>query len=79
MTTIELDYPIELNGETISELHMRRPKVKDQMRISKQATSDEEKELKMFVDLCEVAPEVIEELDLKDYLKVQKEYTDFLS
>lgn len=33
----------------------------------------------MFANLCEVAPTVIEDLDLADYQALQKVYSGFLS
>ena len=40
-------------------------------------TTDEEKEISLFANLCEVSPTVIKELDETDYTKVQKVYMGF--
>ncbi len=78
MQTTELKYPVELAGETINNLTMRRSKVKDRLIVSKmKAASDEEKEIRLFANLCEVEPKVIEELDESDYATLQKAYMDF--
>ncbi len=45
MQTINLKFPVEINGETHSKLTMRRSKVKDRLAVSKMKNaSDEEKE-----------------------------------
>ncbi len=75
---IELTYPIEIDGQTISELDIRRPKVRD-MLAADAGGSDAEKELRLFANLCEQTPAAIEQLDMADYLKLQETYQGFLS
>jgi hypothetical protein len=78
MQTIELKYPVESAGETINNLAMRRSKVKDRLVVAKmKSASDEEKEIRLFANLCEVEPKIIEELDESDYANLQKAYMDF--
>jgi hypothetical protein len=74
---IKLDYPLE-NG--FSTIKMRRPKVRDMLASDKmKASSDAEKEIALFANLCEISPEEISNLDLKDYQKLQECYKNFLS
>ncbi len=78
MEIIELKYPVELTGEIINRLHMRRSKIKDRLLVAKMKnSSDEEKEIRLFANLCEVSPTIIEELDESDYANLQKTYLDF--
>ena len=78
MQNIKLNYPIESDGSTIADLNMRRSKVKDRLLVAKMKnSSDEEKEIRLFANLCEVAPNIIEELDESDYANLQKAYMDF--
>ena len=78
MQNIKLNYPIESSGSTITDLNMRRSKVKDRLLVAKMKnSSDEEKEIRLFANLCEVAPNIIEELDESDYANLQKAYMDF--
>lgn len=78
MQTIELKYPIDSSGESVDKLTMRRSKVKDRLIVAKMKnSSDEEKEIRLFANLCEVAPNIIEELDESDYANLQKAYMDF--
>lgn len=80
MQTIELKYPVEIAGETFNSLTIRRSKVKDRLIVAKMKTSsDEEKEIRLFANLCEVEPKVIEELDEADYSSLQKTYLGFFN
>ena len=77
--TIDLDRPVTVGGETVERLTMRAPKVRDMLAQDKLSGTDAEKEVRLFANLCEVAPAVIEELDLADYRRLQEAYTGFLS
>lgn len=78
MQNIELKYEIESGGQTYKKLSMRRSKVKDRLIVAKmKSASDEEKEIRLFANLCEVQPLIIEELDESDYATLQKAYMDF--
>lgn len=81
MTTenIILDYPVEFGGVEVKELNMRRPKVRDQKAARKSTKNDADYESVLFANLCEVSPDLIDDLDMKDYKKLQKEYKAFLS
>lgn len=80
MQNIELKYPVEATGETITNLTMRRSKIKDRLLVAKMKNvSDEEKEIRLFANLCEVEPKVIEELDEADYSNLQKVYLSFFN
>jgi hypothetical protein len=78
-TKITLDYPVEMKGETVTELSIRRVKVRDQVVAAKAGGTNQDKEVRLFANLCEVSPQVIEELDMVDYRKVQEIYDGFLS
>ena len=78
MQNIALKYEIESGGQTYKKLSMRRSKVKDRLVVAKmKSASDEEKEIRLFSNLCEVEPKIIEELDESDYANLQKAYMDF--
>jgi hypothetical protein len=77
METIKLTHPITSNGSTITEIRMRRPKVKD-MRIARKGTEDSaEQEIRLFANLCEISPDDIDALDLSDYGKIQEVFRGF--
>jgi len=76
---VKLAHPVEAEGRTLDRLLMRRPRVRDMLAAEKRSGSDAEKEVAMFASLCEVAPSVIESLDLADYQALQEAYRGFLS
>ncbi len=77
MQKIKLQYPVVVDGTEHNELTMRRSKVKDRLAVASMKGSDEEKEIRLFANLCEVSPEVMQELDEVDYAAVQKVYMSF--
>ncbi|MBO4480908.1 MAG: phage tail assembly protein [Alphaproteobacteria bacterium] len=77
MEKIKLQYPVKIDEMTYTELTMRRSKVKDRLAVSVMKTTDEEKEINLFANLCEVSPQIIKELDETDYTKIQKVYMGF--
>ena len=79
MEQVKLHYPVTVNGADVEALNLRRPTVRDMLAADKARGSDAEKEIRMFCNLCEVGPEVIESLDLADYARLQKAYQGFLS
>lgn len=78
-TSVKLTHPIQINGRQIAELQLRRPKVKDRLAVEKMNGAEAEKEVRFIANLCEVAPNEIEELDMSDYAKVQDALAGFLS
>lgn len=80
-TTIELKYPVTIDGTEVRVFQMRRPKVRDQLLMEKSGMagkSDAEREVFLFANLLEIAPKDLEDLDMSDYKKIQRVYGDFL-
>ena len=78
--TVTLLHPIEVNGETVSTVTMRRPIVRDLRAAQRQSGSNAaEVELMMFANICELAPEALDLMDLGDYRELQVTYEGFLS
>lgn len=76
--TIQLKFPITIDGTEYKELTMRRSKIKDRLAVSKiKDKGDEEKEITLFANLCDVTPSVMQELDEIDYAEIQKVYMSF--
>jgi hypothetical protein len=73
---LTLDYPVTIDGKTYSDLAIRRPKLIDVMIADKQK-SDYEKEVTLLSNLCGVSPNVINEMDLKDYESLREIYASF--
>lgn len=78
MQTLKLKYPIDDGGTLITELKIRRPKVRDQLSASKLTGSEAEQEVAMFAGLSDLTPDLIAEMDFADYQALQKLYTTFL-
>jgi hypothetical protein len=78
METIKLKYPVSDGSAEISEMKMRRPKVRD-MVAADTGKTDAAKEVKLFANLCDVTEEVIGGMDMADYKTMQETYTGFLS
>ena len=79
MQTLELTYPFKVDGQTINQLTLRRPTVRDRLIADKCQGSEVEKEIRFIANLCEMAPGDIEQLDMADYSKLQEALTGFLS
>jgi hypothetical protein len=77
--SVKLKHPVSVDGQEYASLILRRPKVRDMLGADKLGGSDAEKEIRIFANLCEVPPSVIEELDLADYQALQGVYQGFLS
>lgn len=76
---INLTGPVTIEGVEYKELSMRPPKVRDMLIADKGGTTDSEREVVLFANLCGVDREVIEEMNLFDYGAAQEEYKGFLS
>ena len=80
MKTVNLNFSFTLDAEEYSSLSMRRSKVKDRLAIANMKNmTDEEKEVRFFANLCNVAPNVIEELDESDYKQLSEAYMAFFT
>ena len=79
MKLIRLNQPITVDGQTLNEITLRRPKVRDRLIVERLGTTDAEKEVALIANLAELPTNAIEELDLTDYVKIQGVLQDFLS
>ena len=77
--TIQLQYPVMVGGAVLEQITMRRPLVRDRLIAEKASGSDVEKEIRLLANLCELAPDTIEILDMADYIKLQECLAGFLS
>lgn len=66
-------------GETIEEVTVRAPTVRDRLVADKTPGNVADKELTFISNLCGMAPDTMMELDLADYMSLQKAVNDFLS
>tara|TARA_Y100000031_G_scaffold133085_1_gene154638 strand:- start:182 stop:478 length:297 start_codon:yes stop_codon:yes gene_type:complete len=79
-TDIHLDFPIEVDGADVSKLTMRRAKVRDHKQAGLTAgTNQQDYEIHLFANLCDLPVESFDDMDYADYEKVQEAYRGFLS
>lgn len=74
---VELTRPLQIAGAPVKALRMREPTVADQLAMEEMKGTDGAKEIGMFANLCEVTPDDIKKLTLKDYKKVQAAFLNF--
>ncbi|UJQ20359.1 phage tail assembly protein [Wolbachia endosymbiont of Delia radicum] len=79
MQKIKLTEPIKIDGILVSELTLRRPKVRDRLAVERMGNSDAEKEVALIANLASISREAVEEFDLADYNKIQEVLQGFLS
>ncbi len=76
---VKLQYPITVDGQEVTEIALRRPKVRDMLAVEKLEGSEGARELRLLANLAELPPETLEELDVADYQALQQVYAGFLS
>ena len=76
---IKLESPIKIDGVLVHELSLRKPKVRDLLITGSKNYSEAEREVRLISGLAEIPNEAVEELDLRDYMKIQNWLKDFLS
>ena len=79
MKKIKLENPIKIDGVEVNEISLRPPKVRDLIASSKRNIDEAEKEVNLIANLGEISLETVQELDLRDYIKIQEWLRDFLS
>ncbi|WP_441228022.1 phage tail assembly protein [Tardiphaga sp. 20_F10_N6_6] len=75
--TINLSRPLEIDGAKVGFLTMREPTVNDQLVASEAKGSEGIKEVSYFANLCDVTPDDIRRLPVRDYNRVQAAYASF--
>lgn len=77
MTTIKLKHPITVDGVEVTELTLRRPKVRDLERMDK-VSGEMAKAVALVGDLAELSPDQVREIDAEDFTVVAEQLGDFL-
>ena len=76
MTSITLKHPITVDGREVSEISLRRPKVRDLERMDK-VSGEMAKAVAMVGDLAELTPDQVREIDAEDFSAVAEKLGDF--
>lgn len=74
---IDLDYPIEVDGNKITKVTMRRPKVRDSFKAERAKGDEMEKGIALLCDLCELPQEHLLEFDTVDLEKLHGQLERF--
>ena len=74
---ISLDFPVQLPDRILDRVVMRRPKLSDLLAAPIRDTSDLDGEMRLYARLCDLVPDELQELDMADYEKIQKQYLIF--
>lgn len=64
-------------GAKVSFVRMREPTAGDHLAYSEQPGSEAAKEIALFANLCEIAPEDIRALTVRNYRRLQDAYGVF--
>lgn len=75
---IKLARAIKIDGASVTALRMREPTVQDQLASAEHKGTDAQKELALVANLCQVSPDDLKQLTLKDYKQVQRALVGFL-
>ena len=76
--TIKLAYPFSIAGKPVTELSVRRPKVKDLRNASRYGSTPAEQEVGLLSALTGCVPEDLDEMDAADYGKLQSRFRDMV-
>lgn len=76
--TITLSRPLEINGAKVSYIVMREPDVEDQIISNETRGSDVVKEVTLFSNLCTISPADLRKLKLRDYMRLQAAFANFI-
>lgn len=76
---VELSRPLEVDGAKVTKLRMREPTVGDQLVADEMKGSDAAKEIATLANLCQIAPDDIKKLTLKDYKRLQAAFLGFIA
>lgn len=74
---VALQRGLKVAGANVSTVRMREPTVADQLAIDKIA-GDAAKEIALIANLCELTPDDLKGLTLKDYRRLQQAFAGFI-
>lgn len=75
---IKLTYPIQLEGNTVDAITIRRPQARDLKMMEKSKGGDITKSIELIASLADIPPTAVDDLDASDFQKVNEAVADFL-
>ncbi len=76
---VELSRPLDIDGAKVTKIRMREPTVGDQLTADEYKGGDAAKEIFTMSNLCQVAPEDLKKMSLRDYKKLQAAFLGFIA
>jgi hypothetical protein len=77
---VTLSEAVKIDGVLVNEISLRRPKVRDLLIASGGSpASESEREVNLIANLAEIPAEIVKDLDVRDYLKIQDVLKSFLA
>ena len=73
------DRPLKIDGTAVKSLNMREPTVNDQLVARKSGLGDEEAEVNMIANLCELPPDAVRGMTMRQYVRLQEALAGFMS
>lgn len=74
---ITLSRPTNIAGASVSTIRMREPTVADQENFQDAGRNDAAREISTFANLCEITPDEVRKLPLRDYMRMQASFALF--
>ena len=74
---IQLKTPISIDGAEVSTLSMREPTVQDQLDVDSMKGTPANKEVSMLANLCEISPDDVKQMKMRNYRRLQEAYEVF--
>lgn len=75
---VALSRSLELAGANVTSVRMREPTVADQLAGDTTKGGDAAKEIAILANLCELSPDDIKRMPLRDYKRLQVAFMGFI-
>lgn len=75
---VKLSRSFEISGAKTDTVRMREPTVRDQEAAGNMQGSEATREITTLANLCEVSPDDIRNLSMRDYRRLQSAYLTFI-
>lgn len=75
---IALASPATIAGVQTDAVRMREPLLRDQLVMSSAKGTDAEREVMLIANLCEIAPDDLKAMTLRNYTRLQKAFLGFI-
>lgn len=75
---VALTRPLNIDGANVTKLRMREPTVADQLAADEFKGTDAAREIFTMANLCQVSPDDLKKLSLKNYKRLQTAFLGFI-